>query len=344
MKSAIENHILAIVCSVFDAYSSVLFLPEEDSDLHYLAAHFSLGNNIPEDVTIVPGKGLVGWIIQDRKSVLVAPFDHPDSALGYYVSGKEEGIKTFMGCPLPTGGALCVDSKKQYSFSEKDFKILGMFAELLARQQTLAQREMAGEIPRYFAELGVLQNLRFRYKKWSAFLQNFLNTMREATDFDYCAFATLREAGEYYCLECESSPLLLGSGQPLKLPLGSGIVGWVFINEQSVIVDGLDRPQPSLLFGKIPDMPDFPAFMCMPVMVNKNCRGVLCLANSTARQIDESLRSFVRQSADHLSLFLENLYLKNRLRNLLPPARVEHRAPPRSNGSESGNPPEDGSA
>ena len=65
----------------------------------------------------------------------------------------------------------------------------------------------------------------------------------------------------------------------------------------------------------------------MPVMVNKSTRGVLCLAHTSPRQIDESLRSFVRQSVDHLALFLENLYLKMRLRTMLPRARVHSEGP-----------------
>ena len=81
------------------------------------------------------------------------------------------------------------------------------------------------------------------------------------------------------------------------------------------------------VFGKLPDMPDFQAAMCMPVMVNKSTRGVLCLAHTSPRQIDESMRSFVRQAVDHLALFLENLYLKTRLRTMLPKARVHSDGP-----------------
>lgn len=320
----IEKHVLGIVCSVFDAYSAVLFLPEEEGGNHYLAASFSLGDNIPPDVTIMPGKGLVGWIIHNRKPLVISSFDQHLNTLGYYAPDAEENIKAFMGFPVPTGGVICVDSKRQYSFSEKDSKILQLFAELVARQQSLEQKDLAGEIPRYFAELGVIQDLRFRYKRWPAFLRNFLRTMGEATDFDYCAFATLREGGESYTLECESVPLLLTGREGLNLPLGSGIAGWVFRNEQPVFAEEGGLSPSSALFGKIQDMPDFPAAICMPVMINKSCRGVLCLANTEPRRIDESLRGFVRQAVDHLSLFLENLYLKNRLRGLLPKATLEH--------------------
>ncbi|MEE0815601.1 MAG: GAF domain-containing protein, partial [Desulfovibrio fairfieldensis] len=159
--NSLEKHILSIVCSVFDAYSAVLFLPDEEGEAHYLSAAFSLGDKISPDVSILPGRGLVGWIIRNRQPLLVPNFDQRQSNLGYYADGEEASIKAFMGCPVPTGGALCVDSKRQYSFSDKDHKILQLFAELISRQQgSRGRQELAGDIPRYFAELGVIQDLR----------------------------------------------------------------------------------------------------------------------------------------------------------------------------------------
>lgn len=326
--NSVEKHILSIVCSVFDAYSVVLFLPDEEGEAHHLSAAFSLGEKITPNASVLPGKGLVGWIVRNRQPLLVPNFDQRQSNLGYYSGGEEANIKAFMGCPVPTGGALCVDSKRQYSFSDKDHKILQMFAELISRQQGSAGRqELAGDIPRYFAELSVIQDLRFRYKRWPQFLQNYLRIMVEATGFDYCAFASVDEPGETYCVESESARLLLTGEEPLILPMGSGITGWVFRNDQPVIAEGIEGAPAAVLFGKLPDMPDFQAAICMPVMVNKSTRGVLCLAHTSPRQIDESLRSFVRQSVDHLALFLENLYLKMRLRTMLPRARVHSEGP-----------------
>ena len=319
MKSiSLEDHVLGIICSVFEAYSAVLFLPEEDSDRCYLAAAFTLGDDISPDAIISPGKGLVGWIIENRKPLLIPNIDQRKGALGYYDSDAKAGIKAFMGFPVPTGGALCVDSKRLYAFSERDYKILQLFAELVARQQSLQQNDVSGNIPRYFAELGVIQDLRFRYKRWPEFLKNFLRAMSEASEFDYCAFATLQEDGDYYTLECESAPLLLSNGQELRLPLGSGVTGWVFQYEQPVFAEDGSLPSSTALFGKTAEMPEFPSAICLPVMINKTCRGVLCMANTEPRPIDESLRSFARQAVDHLGLFLENIYFKNRLQNLLP--------------------------
>ena len=327
-NNILEKHVLSIVCSVFDAYSAVLFLPEENTEgegeLHRLVAAFSLGDGIAEGSTIQQGKGLVGWILRNRQPLVVPNFDKHQSTLGYYRDGEEGGVKAFMGCPVPTGGALCVDSKRQYSFTDKDYKILQMFAELITRQQAaqVGSEPLGGDISRYFAQLCVIQNLRFHHKRWPQFIQNYLKTVAEATNFDYCAFASVVRPGETYCLECESTQLLLNEGEMLEFSMNSGLAGWVFNNDQPVFVEGSNGGQGTMLFAKLPDMPDFQAVICLPVIVNRSTRCVLCLAHSAPREMDEALRSFVQQAVDHLALFLENLYLKTRLRNMLPRAQV----------------------
>lgn len=162
-----------------------------------------------------------------------------------------------MGCPVPTGGALCVDSKRQYSFSDKDHKILQMFAELIARQQgSRGRQELAGDIPRYFADLGVIQDLRFRYKRWPQFLHNYLRIMVEATGFDYCAFASVDQPGETYCVESESA----GCCSPVRSRSfchGQRHYRLGFPQRPAVVAEGVEGAPSAVLFGKLPDMPGF---------------------------------------------------------------------------------------
>ena len=50
---------------------------------------------------------------------------------GFFAHFFQERIRAFMGYPVAaTGGALCLDSRKTYTFGEKDLKILSQFAEL----------------------------------------------------------------------------------------------------------------------------------------------------------------------------------------------------------------------
>ena len=321
--NSIEEHILSIVCSVFDAYSSVLFLPEEDSETCTLAAHYSLGGKVDLNAHIVPGQGLVGWIVRNHEVLCIPNFDHYQSNLGYYLDREEETIKAFMGCPLSCGGVLCLDSKRQYAFSEKDNKILQLFAELIARLRVKSgQQDFLADIPRYFADLAVLQDLPFRYKRWGEYLRQFLQTVVSATGFEYAAFASLENPGETYTVEAETSPMLLTDNMPLSLSMHSGVAGWVFKNDQSLFVEGLDDGPCPVIFGKMPDVVDFKAVMCLPIAVDKGTRAILCLAQREGRHFDESLRSFVRLAVEQMSFFLENLYLRTRLRQFLPKVKV----------------------
>ena len=317
---------LAIICSVFDAYSAVLFLPGSD-DVCRLTASFSLGDRILPHEEDAPEKGLVGWIARNRQPLLVPNFDQSKSRLGYYQEGEEEHIRAFMGCPVPGGGVICVDSKRQYSFSDKDHKILQLFSDLVGQQQRGAVDELVGDIPRYFAQLGIIQDLRFRYKRWPVFLEHFLKTVREATGFDYCAFASCSPDGQNYTIEGETSQLMLDGHNPASLPINSGIVGWVFRNEQPVFSETSVEAPSTALFGKVGDISNFLTVMCLPIIISQSTRGVICLAHTTNTSMPEVMRSFVRQSADHMALFLENLYLKNRLRELLPRAKVHKNGP-----------------
>ena len=335
---SIEHHVLGIIFSVFDAYSVTLFLPDEMENTYRLAASFSLGDSIPENLTISPGKGLAGSILVSRAPMHIPNFDSRLNTLGYYDSETEKQIKAFMGFPVPSGGVLCVDSKRQYSFSEKDYKILQLFADLIARQQSLSASDMGGSIPRYFAELQLIQNLRFRYHRWPVYLKNFLRSVSSASEFEYCAFATITGSGDHYMLESESVPLLLGGGEPVRFSAASGLVGWVFQNGQPIYAEEGGFSSSAALFGKLADVPDFPAAICLPVMVNKNCKGVLCLANTEPKKAEEGLRSFLSQAVDHLSIFLENLYLKNRLQTLIPRTSV-NRDGPRIYDPDSAPPP-----
>ena len=341
MKAADCNKsTLAIICSVFDAYSAVLFLPQAEEE-YRLASSFSLGDRILSPEEADPGKGLVGWIARNRQPLLVPNFDQSKSRLGYYQQDEETHIKAFMGCPVPGGGVLCVDSKRQYSFSHKDHKILQLFSELVGQQQRNGMDAPVGDIPRYFAQLGIMQELRFRYKRWPVFLEHFLRTVREAAGFDYCAFATCDIDSQSYTIEGETARLMLDGQNPASLPLNSGIVGWVFRNEQPIFSEATGDTPSVAPFGKVGDISNFQTVMCLPVVISQSTRGVLCLAHTTALPMPEVMRSFVRQATDHLALFLENLYLKNRLRSLLPKAKLHSKGPVAFNPDNSPAPHEE---
>lgn len=97
-----DNTLLALVRTTFDAHSAVLFLPDQSGN--YTVALSSTDNEPSvQEVTIAPGKGLVGWILRHKQPVIVNNLDMRHTFLGYYDENDEGAISAFMGCPHPRG-------------------------------------------------------------------------------------------------------------------------------------------------------------------------------------------------------------------------------------------------
>ncbi len=306
-----------IIGNIFNAYSVAIFLPRGE---HFaLTASFSLGDTIASDAKITPGQGLVGWIIRDRKPLLVRRFDQTKSFLGYYEHGEEQRIKAFMGCPVPhLGGALCVDSKTTHSFGEKDQKILGQFASLVSMiSGNKSDTEYSEQESCLFKYLQILPELREKFPRWSSFLKHFLVLLAQSSAFPYCFLAVRDEWGKGYLLEgWNEKGFVDASCIKDKFKIGSGVVGWTFKNQQALFTEDAGSSSDGVsLFGK--DLgPQMKSVICLPLVVHKRTRGVLVMADEQARSIDTTLKRFAVTIADYLALFLENLYFKNQLQKI----------------------------
>lgn len=318
-----ENTLLALVRTTFDAHSAVLFLPDESGNCT-VALSSSDEEPFVQEVSIAPGKGLVGWILRQRQPVIVNNLDMRHTFLGYYNTEEEEAISAFMGCYIPEGGALCVDSVNPRAFTEADQMLLHRFARHIARQvHSAGLASDAEELRRYFGKIEELSDLGEANPGWRDYLSRFLRILAEGTGFDYVAFASAAEGATTYTLEGENTPLLISGGEAPTLSLASGgLVSWVFRNEVPVHAEGNDGSPSTPLFGKIQDMPQFQSVICLPIQLNKITCGVLCLACQEPRELPPNLRSFSKMAAIQLAQYLERLSLRHRVKILLPRARV----------------------
>lgn len=307
---------LNVVASVYDAYSAVLFLPAEQGEGYVVAGKFSLGDGIDDGAVILPGQGLVGWILRNQQPLLVNNFEQKRSHLGYYAPADEARIKAFMGCPVHGGGALCVDSRRQYSFSDKELKILDLLARLacdIRSDSSLLGQGM--EETRYYRALQRIGGLRMRSPRWGDYLGSFLEQVAEATGFTRCFLAERDENGTGYFLEGVPHGFFPPSVQPPgKISIKSGLVGYVFGSDKAVYSgDKGCCPAGKSLFGKDVAAPELGCFVLLPVPIGRKTRGVLVLTHPEPLAVPPAMRTFLDMAVDNLSLFLENLYLQARL-------------------------------
>ncbi len=125
------DDIVRLAAEVMEAYT-VVFFRALDGRLH-LAAAETLSKHLRRRCVLEKGEGLVGWIYREQKPVVAHNFHRDTRTLQFY--SRDEGIKSFMGIPLADRqGVLCVDSKKNYRFTDKKIKIFNMIGEVITNE------------------------------------------------------------------------------------------------------------------------------------------------------------------------------------------------------------------
>jgi transcriptional regulator with GAF, ATPase, and Fis domain len=326
MKYPSLDRLLESIGSVFDAYSVVLFCRNSAGTFDLVSA-FSLGDSIRRGVTIEQGQGLVGWILKNNSPLVVEKFDEKNTYLGYYGSEQDEKVKVFVGCPLPGGaGALCMDSKKTYAFTSKDQRVLALFAQAVAA--VIADVGEGGVCSREQALYRVLQEvyaLREAHPKWTDFLNRYLALLSGASGYEYAFLVVSDEWGNNYLLEGSNKPFMPEtSSLRQSFSTGSGLLGWVFKKNQPVFFgDGKSELGRTPLFGRDVPGPVLNTLMAFPLKVHTRCRGVLVFGDRESGVVSGEIKAFAHMAADYLALFLENLYLRNKVRRFAPPSVSE---------------------
>ncbi|MEE9240517.1 MAG: GAF domain-containing protein [bacterium] len=125
--------LISLVSNVTESYSACLFLENRQRRSFQLTTFHSLSPHIISDASIKSGQGFMGWVLENNSPLSVNQFDKDTIVVGYY--SRDEDIKSFMATPLPTTltkGALAIDSKKRWTFTNKCQKILAGFAQQFA--------------------------------------------------------------------------------------------------------------------------------------------------------------------------------------------------------------------
>ncbi len=308
---------MGAICNLFDAYSSVLFLKDR-GNRYKIASYFSLGDKININVEVTENSGIIGWIIKTDKTLIINDFSREKRRLCYYLKGEEQHIKSFMGIPLPgKKGVLCIDSKKSYVFTtkhEKNFIFLGeLIAKYVEEKRRLIERE---NIENYYNALKLILSLKERFPKWDEYLKELLKVLKEYTGFKYCIFASRDERGTGYYLEKTNEPIrgfknIIGK----KFDINEGLVGWVFKNNRAIILS-CDNEKKNLynILGKRLSGDEFRSIVCLPLIVSQKTRGVFIFLDHEQKEITGPLSDFFKMLVEYKSVFLENLYHKNKLK------------------------------
>ena len=137
-ENTLLQELIYLTSNVMEGYTVALFINKDKNKKNiYLHTYDSFCKEIDKDCLLQPGEGLIGWVYRQQKTVVANNFERDTSTLKIYK--KDENIKSLMATPLPDGrGVLFVDSKKNYTFTEKKEKIFkqlsNIFYAILCRE------------------------------------------------------------------------------------------------------------------------------------------------------------------------------------------------------------------
>ncbi|MGL4722683.1 MAG: GAF domain-containing protein [Desulfovibrionaceae bacterium] len=316
---------VSTIRAVFDAHSVVLYnTPLYNTS--YGEQEYTILEAISEEGSIdcyssfTAKDPLLGLLLRQENALVINNYDFRKKrqTLPYYIEGQGETIKSFVAVRLNNQGILCIDSERQYNFAKEELKILDLFTDLLNSIELQNSFETQSQIlSHYCITLHLVCELRRKILKWSVFLREFLQLLVTATEYKHAVFVVKDISNTKYFVEGESKGLFLFEGASQEYPINSGAISWVFKNNSPLISEGTDTSPPPPLFGKNFDQGVFSSFLCLPVEMNKEVRGAICLIDDKSVLVSEELRGFVGMMAEYLGLYLESMEARTQLRNEL---------------------------
>ena len=318
-KTPLES-LIAVIASVFDAYSALLFLPDtsDPSARRRLHAFFSLSDHVDREATAVPGQNLPGIVLVNQEPILTTVED-AKRQLGYYDGAVEANIRTFMGCPVANEGVLCIDSKKNNAFTESQQKLLHLFALLISQlinDEKAPYSAQQVEEAHYFEAISKLETIQSQKGSWPVLLRETLAVLAEYGEFDHAFLATPAENNSGFTLEDEFPPSLLRETINAA-SFESKILENTFIKSEALFMDSIHRlSKEEMLHDEYEFFSLFNSFICIPMIVDGKCCALLCLVNVRVRRFSNEICRFVRIVAENLQNTLEKISLKYRLNSL----------------------------
>ncbi|HMA69080.1 MAG TPA: GAF domain-containing SpoIIE family protein phosphatase [Candidatus Mcinerneyibacterium sp.] len=193
----IKNVIIEQAKKIFNAEASSLMFLDKGSNELYFDVATGEKKEIVKEIRIPSDKGIAGWIIKNKKSILVKDVKQ-DGRFYNKVDEKSEFItKSIIGTPVYVEGEVIglievLNKKDGGNFKEKDLELLEIFADLASLNlKNAIWHNKAIEKERYESELRVAEKIQ---KK----LIGDHNIDIEGYDYIYKYKACKSVGGDYY--------------------------------------------------------------------------------------------------------------------------------------------------
>jgi transcriptional regulator with GAF, ATPase, and Fis domain len=321
------NDITTLLSNCLDAYTAAVFVWDDRGKVLTLKAFHSLSKHVIPNVRFSPEDGgLIGWVAKKNQPLTVDHFDRDTKTLPYYQD--DENIKTFLALPLEKQrGVLCVDSKRQYVFTNKDQKLLSGFVTIIGNVLGVERASHRQQLQRQLLTL---------WHRAEALPADTDDPVPYLTRLLESACPYLQANGGVVAVPIKEGdflqPVAVAGSVPTILlqscrPVDQGIMGWIFQNRKSLIIPKFrSRTRIPFLFGPKDGIGKIGALIGMPLAWEADeVGGVITFIRQTEASWSKEEISAITAVVRRATLVLQNFTLKRELalvRNLDPITEV----------------------
>ncbi len=275
-----------LVCNAMDAFTVAYFRHQPEEDELRLYSFFSLGGNVVPGVRIKSGQGMIGWVAKERKPITVSEFSHDATTLKLY--SVQEEIKSFMAVPVMDGarltGVLAVDSKRQYTFTQKHQKLMTDFSRMFAF--VTADQERVEELEHEASSIETLASVvdeMASTERLSHVVKVLLQNVGRLVENSGFLFALKSpQEGVFNII-----PAPAGDEEPRRTPLqlDQSLMGWIIRNKRPLNHQDL-RKGGAEVGGA--ESEGHRSFMGVPMVVRKEVVGALGVLNRREKAFNQA--------------------------------------------------------
>jgi signal transduction protein with GAF and PtsI domain len=270
------KEIIQLISNVTDSFTTALFLFDPAKNKLNLSSYHSLSLHIDPFTQLQAGDSLIGWVAKNQHPVNIAQFDRDTRNLKMYL--RDEKIKSFLAVPVGEVGVLCIDSKRNYVFTDKDQKILQNFSSLvlhcLITQDIVKKERQQHQILEF---INTINHLSREKQDIHQYYLKALKCCRLFSKTDAAFLALVPKKRDRYKVVAFDGTLQ----GPLKKTFHSidmGLTGWV-IREEKPLVRRSMKPKNHKSYVFYPDDPciHFQSYIGLPLCFFGNLYGVMNL-------------------------------------------------------------------
>jgi diguanylate cyclase (GGDEF)-like protein len=278
------DRLIELVSNVTEAYTTAIFLADNQKRILRLWKFYSLSDNINTNVSIPFGTGPTGIVAETKKDFDLAKFAERDSSL-LKIYAKNESIKSFFAVPIINKdgileGVLSIDSKKTYVFSSKEQKLLRLFAEQFSQllNNLMVQKFMDTDTSD-IEFLNEFSNEITKIDDVESVLQLALDSIIKLIECD-SYFLSLKSSGSNdgeFCVAVSQSRRNL---QGLIFSDQYGLAGCVLEDKKPFLLGNRKEELGSYVFTPSESLGRVRSFLGIPLLYKDEVLGLICLIDS----------------------------------------------------------------